>query len=253
MMSDIPQDLIEEILSRVPAASLRRLRSTCKLWNDLFKDGRFRENHIRKAPKQSRILMLNDYKISSLNVNLNVAPPAAVEFKGPLVLKDSHSCSQQVDIEDIFHCDGLLLCTIRNDRHRLMVWNPYLGETRWIQIFQTTTNSSSDLRYSFALGYQNNNFCRSSRILKCWHSIDPMMVFEVYELSSGSWRVFDDIALDCCILPKCGVSFKGNAYWLAFGQTVGLLLGFDFTRDTFIRLCLPQAMEFCYLNLSVVN
>ncbi|WZZ43142.1 hypothetical protein YC2023_039401 [Brassica napus] len=111
------------IVFRVLAASWKRLRSTCKLWNDLFKDGIFREKHFRKAPTQSRIIMLYDYRICSLDVNLNVASPA-IEFKSPLglFLKDS----QQVDIDEIFHCDGLLLCSIKDDT-RLIIWNPCLG------------------------------------------------------------------------------------------------------------------------------
>ncbi|CDY54056.1 BnaA02g36420D [Brassica napus] len=70
-MSDLPEDLIEEILSRVPAASLKRFRTTCKRWNALLKDQGFTEKHFRKAPNQSQVLF------------------------GFLV----------------FHCDGLLLCT----------------------------------------------------------------------------------------------------------------------------------------------
>ena len=67
--------------------------------------------------------MLYDYRICSLDVNLNVASPA-IEFKSPLglFLKDS----QQVDIDEIFHCDGLLLCSIKDDT-RLIIWNPCLG------------------------------------------------------------------------------------------------------------------------------
>ncbi|KAL9284353.1 putative F-box domain-containing protein [Arabidopsis thaliana] len=43
MISDLPEDLIEEILYRVPVASLRSLRATCKRWyhQALFKDPRF--------------------------------------------------------------------------------------------------------------------------------------------------------------------------------------------------------------------
>ncbi|WZZ29657.1 hypothetical protein YC2023_013058 [Brassica napus] len=40
-MSDLPCDLIEEILCRVPATSLRHLRSTCKQWNLLFNEMNF--------------------------------------------------------------------------------------------------------------------------------------------------------------------------------------------------------------------
>lgn len=253
MMSDMPQDLIEEILSRVPAASLKRLRSTCKLWNHLFKDQRFTEKHFRKAPKQSRFLISNDYRICSVNVNLNVAPP-------PIEFKDFDSCSeQQIDVVEVFHCDGLLLCnTHKDNKYRLMVWNPCLGETRWIRT--TTNNSKSFYKCSIALGYQNHKSFRSYKILNCWstsYSLDQGDAgFEIYELSSdSSWRVLDDdLALNCSTLPNCGVSMKGNAYWLVLEKTGAyLLLGFDFTSDSFRRFCLPPVPYPLIMVLSVVR
>ncbi|KAG7638372.1 F-box-like domain superfamily [Arabidopsis thaliana x Arabidopsis arenosa] len=41
-MSDLPRELVEEILSRVPVKSMREVRVTCKTWNALSK-------HIGKA------------------------------------------------------------------------------------------------------------------------------------------------------------------------------------------------------------
>jgi len=41
-MSDLPRELVEEILSRVPVKSMREVRVTCKTWNALSK-------HISKA------------------------------------------------------------------------------------------------------------------------------------------------------------------------------------------------------------
>ncbi|VYS54341.1 unnamed protein product [Arabidopsis thaliana] len=41
-MSDLPRELVEEILSRVPVKSMREVRLTCKTWNALSK-------HIGKA------------------------------------------------------------------------------------------------------------------------------------------------------------------------------------------------------------
>ncbi|CAF2077662.1 unnamed protein product [Brassica napus] len=52
MMSDLPWDLVEVILGRVPAISLKRLRSSCKRWNRLFNDKEFARKHFHKAPKQ---------------------------------------------------------------------------------------------------------------------------------------------------------------------------------------------------------
>ncbi|CAL9221912.1 unnamed protein product [Arabidopsis halleri] len=119
-MSDLPLNLVEEILSRVPATSLKRLLSTCKRWNALFKNKRFTVKHFSKAPKEFMVLMLKECRVFPVNVNLNVAPPS-LEFEGALGLKDSHSNSEQVDIVHVFHCDGLVLCTTKDNR--LVVWN----------------------------------------------------------------------------------------------------------------------------------
>ncbi|KAF3510673.1 hypothetical protein F2Q69_00004096 [Brassica cretica] len=210
---------------------------------------RFTEKHFRKAPKQSRILISNDYRICSVKVNLNVAPP-------PIEFKDFHPCSQQVHVVEVFHCDGLLLWTIRNDnKYRFMVWNPCSGETRWME---TTPNSESFSTRILALGYQNNKSFGSYKILSCWstsYSLDQGDAgFKIYDLSSDSWRVLeDDFVLNCSTLPNRGVSFKGNAYWLVLEKTSYLLLGFDFTSDSFRRFCLPPVPNPRNLMLSVVR
>ncbi|KAF3601927.1 hypothetical protein F2Q69_00037093 [Brassica cretica] len=114
-MSQLPRDLVEEeILCRVPALSLRRLRSTCKRWNRLFKDSRFARNHFEKAKKKSFVLMLTkEFRIFSLNVHLRGMPSA--EFEGELSLFDKQRSSNSaiLDISQVFHCDGLLLCIIK--------------------------------------------------------------------------------------------------------------------------------------------
>ncbi|CAA7045688.1 unnamed protein product [Microthlaspi erraticum] len=243
MKFDLPKDVVEEILSRVPAKSLKRLRSTCKLWNSLFTDKGFTEKHCRNAPKQSLVLMLKE-----LRVGLNTGA-SHVDFKGALALEDSHSNPQQVDISTVFHCDSLLLCTTRNNRRHVVVWNPCLGETKWIQL------KTCDPGYhSFALGYENNQSCRSYKILRWYYHGDRVVVLEMYDFGSDSWRNLDLGALNCCIQQN-DVSFKGDTYWLARIDSKSdlLLVSFDFTSESFRRLCLPAFQDPGWMSLSVVR
>ncbi|ESQ43586.1 hypothetical protein EUTSA_v10015889mg, partial [Eutrema salsugineum] len=157
-MSDVPQDLLEEILSKVSTTSLKGRQSTCKRWNALLKDQRFAKKHLCKAAKKSQLLILKEYRVFPMSVYLNVAPPS-IAFKGSLSLRDSHPYLEEVHIGKVSHCDGLLLCTTKD--YRFVVWNPCLGETRWIQHKNSYTGYSK-----FALGYQNNNkVCRIYKIL----------------------------------------------------------------------------------------
>ncbi|XP_006412628.2 LOW QUALITY PROTEIN: putative F-box only protein 9, partial [Eutrema salsugineum] len=155
-MSDLPSELVEEILSRVPATILKRFRSICKRWKALFKDRRFTEKNSGKAPKQSLILlvMLTELITFSVSNSLNVADLSSIEFKVPLGLKNITHLSDSEKVREVFHCGGLLLCTITPCE--LVVWNPCLGETRWIQ---PKIDFKGWSKYS--LGYENNKFCLS--------------------------------------------------------------------------------------------
>jgi len=121
-ISELSQDLLEEILCRVPAISLKKLRSTCKLWNSLFIDKRVARNHFDKAAKQSLILMVtNKLRVCSLSLNLNETP--SVKVRNEL---------RRVTVSQVFHCDGLLLY-INGVDTIMVVWNPFMGQTRWVQ------------------------------------------------------------------------------------------------------------------------
>ncbi|KAJ4873389.1 putative F-box protein [Raphanus sativus] len=109
-MTMLPDNLVEEeILSRVPATSLKRLRSTCKLWNGIFNDTRFAKVHFDKAAKQYMVLkLMEENRLCS--------------FRGDELGLIDPLYSAEFKISHVFHCDGLLVCTSEN--RRIVVWNP---------------------------------------------------------------------------------------------------------------------------------
>ncbi|KAF8109654.1 hypothetical protein N665_0093s0007 [Sinapis alba] len=134
---NLPEDLLVEILSKVPAISLARFRTTSKGWNTLIRDGRLAKKHYANAPKQSLLILLNKFRVCLLSVNLcgvhnNIAPPP-VKITSQLRLKDPlSSSSEEVDIQDVFHCEGLLLCTTKDNRR--VVLNPCTGKTIHVSV-----------------------------------------------------------------------------------------------------------------------
>nr|ABE65952.1 F-box protein-like protein [Arabidopsis thaliana] len=73
MMSDLPHDLVEEILSRLPLISLKAMRSTCKTWNVLSKHRSFANKHIGNVTASGKrdLIMIKDCKVYSIGVNLH--------------------------------------------------------------------------------------------------------------------------------------------------------------------------------------
>ncbi|KAJ4891269.1 putative F-box protein [Raphanus sativus] len=171
-ISDLSCDLVEEILSRVPITCLGAVRSTCKRWNTLSKS-----RLLCKAESKQQFVrfMTKNSKLCSLRFNLHKEGFSVKEI------------SDSFGISKVLVCDGLLLCvTVTRDekdeiiQQRLMVWNPYLGQTRWIQPARTAYHCESDI---YALGYDNN---------RCNHKIlrHSKKECEIYDFKSDSWRIY---------------------------------------------------------------
>ncbi|KAH0927104.1 hypothetical protein HID58_019360 [Brassica napus] len=233
MISDLPRDVAEEVLSRLPVTSLGRVRSTCKKWNTLTKDEGFIKKHLGKNQRR-KVVMLLDYKVYLMSIDL-LTPPS-IERIGKLVSLNHEdpaaAAADGVDISCIFHCDGLLLCITKDKtNHRLVVWNPYSGQTRWIEPRDSYNRFD---RYMYALGYKKNN-CSLHKLLRFVDFYDPSLKrrvgkFELYSFNSNS------VITVACLS-------RGNTYWFAEEKLVDVvapgtdlrdfLLCFDFTKERF--------------------
>uniref|UniRef100_A0A1J3IAB6 F-box protein n=4 Tax=Noccaea caerulescens TaxID=107243 RepID=A0A1J3IAB6_NOCCA len=250
---DLPKELVEEeMLTRVPATYLKGLGSTCKRWNRLFNgDRRFARKHSDKAAKQFLGLTLTRaFRICPIIVYRDGKVPC-LEVKTELSLVDPHSKypGAQFDVSRVFHCDGHLLCT-SVDESRFVVWNPFTGETRW---FQPSYRGGKGR--AFALGYGKN---KSYKILS--YHYGEKKDFEIYEFSSDSWRVVDDIMPVGWMLGYSGisVSLKGSTYWFGFGidetKTVSVsLVKFDFSTEKCVLVPLPYQCKDSVFEAACVS
>ncbi|CAA7038368.1 unnamed protein product [Microthlaspi erraticum] len=231
MFSDLPKEIEEEILSRVPVESLRQLRATAKRWyhHPLFRDPKFIKRHFDRTPpsKYHKAIVLHEFKIQSMSSYLFHRRISPSKF----LLIDPVS-NKKVDIAHAFHCDGILLCTNTKD-NRFVAWKPFKGQTRWIQPRENGMMSSYR---SYALGYDNKELCRSYKILR---SLEDQTV-EMYEFKSDSWRNLDGVSPGGSF-ESLGVSLKGNAYWISRrgGAKEYSLLEFDFSTEKFQNHYLP--------------
>ncbi|XP_018461063.2 putative F-box protein At3g17500 [Raphanus sativus] len=246
----LPWDLEDEILSRVPAPSLRRLRFSCKRWNALFKDQEFIKKHSDKAAKQHLVLMLNNLKVYSMNVNLheihtNVVDPhklmSLIVFNNP----------EKFKVCKIFHCDGLLLCTTLD--FKLVIWNPCTGQIRWIP-FSDRYNTNSN----FVLGYDNN---KTYKILRCSRGSPARNVgvveYGIYDFGSHSWKNLNNVTPKYSYIVSEGVSLKGNIYWIVLDKEKQYVLrSFHFSTKRFGEISIPFSnigVDSCPTALSVVR
>ncbi|KAF3534918.1 hypothetical protein DY000_02041948 [Brassica cretica] len=155
-----------------------------------------------------------------------------------LSLKDYNN-SEVADIVTVIQCDGLLLCTTTEGE--LVVWNPCLGETRWIKY--NDGRRCFRRKAMFTLRYENNQSCRCYKIMMFldWYDIggeyDQDGEFEIYDFNSNTWRFIN--ARNCIFNKSEGVTLNGNTYWI----NIGYLLSFDFTGERFKRWYFPLTSQ----------
>ncbi|EOA39399.1 hypothetical protein CARUB_v10012489mg [Capsella rubella] len=267
MISQLPQDLIEEIVYRVPVTSLRRLRSTCKGWyhQALFKDPRFIKKHFDKTARQYHALMLFGNTVCPMSSIVDRVTRVVSIYPHRLALPHR---DEFVSLSEAFHCDGILLCSLLM-KTMIVVWNPFSGQTRWIQVTQLQDHYIG----AYALGYNNKELCRSYKILRfrCqygklaaswgWGALNVTpepegnFISEIYEFSSNLWRNLDSVLPDQAYLkPSGGVSLNGNTYWMSCNKKGHYsLLSFDFSTEKFQRLCAPFHHEPCHIDTRVLS
>ncbi|CAN7112271.1 unnamed protein product [Brassica rapa subsp. narinosa] len=55
MISDLPRDMAEEVLSKLPITALRGVRFTCKNWNTIISNDRSFTKKVHQCCKSRRI------------------------------------------------------------------------------------------------------------------------------------------------------------------------------------------------------
>ncbi|EOA33011.1 hypothetical protein CARUB_v10016342mg [Capsella rubella] len=249
-ISNLPRDLVEEVLCRTPLTSLRRVRSTCKNWNTLSRCESFAKKYLagQAREREFMVVIMMDFRVYLMRVNLhnnnNNNLESYLKCEGELI-----SLGDEVKISQVFHCDGLLLCiNISEEKTRLVVWNPYWGHTRTIE---PTHNFPSIHMYSYAFGYDKSS--KSHKILMFMNMRDE---FNIYDFNSDSWRVLNVTTTHWTIwFTHYGVTLKGNVYLFAREKANHcdfFLVCFDFTRDTFGPL-LPLPFAQCLIHRDTMS
>ncbi|XP_010458569.1 PREDICTED: putative F-box/LRR-repeat/kelch-repeat protein At1g11620 [Camelina sativa] len=236
---ELPSDLIEEILSRVPARSLGRLRYTCKQWKTLIAEPRFVNKHwLHMRCREQQFTIFSNEHIVSLSfgstisyVGIDFNKPEKIGLKLPFPIALTPAMN---------HCDGLLLYVTKS---MLLVSNPLLNQKRWIKGSQGFDHSMD----VYGLGYTSNQSSGSYDYkivrFRCSFSTHNSSRLEVYAFKSESWKVVVDKNFNGFYgVPFSSVCLRGTPYWLGYnkdGKRLTSIQNFDFLQERFEPLYLP--------------
>jgi len=261
MAKELPEDLVTEILVRLPIVSLLRFKCVSKSWYALITHQNFITKHLQHNNSNRNILLkmrdkiTKDYVVSTLSYEtlqlsrIQPAPPSVFGI-------------DWVSISIVGSCNGLV-CLHDQLEKLTVIWNPATKETKVVLKSNLPRYPSVIDCIGFGFDAKTNDY-KIINLLSPYDEPDSirsekMIQSEVYSLSADSWKQGDSPlcgTIDTCI---CGLNtyINGMASWEARVDDWEGVLSFDMSDEVFRKTQLPNDVlnhserHFFLLNESI--
>lgn len=253
----LPDELVLEIISRLPAKPLMRFRCVNKFFNSMISDPSFLQMHLKKSQRNRH------FTVISVQFSENKPLFDAITFPISRLLENSCTTiysDNYYRLNEYFLIGSYngLICLFDRDRcnlPRLCFWNPATREKSEVLL------ARSDNRFLFTFGYDASNKTYKVVAFRVQYDDDlgKTSIVKVFSLGDNSWR---DIQCFPVIPIYCGDGFRNNGVycsgtinWLAlcgdfdwehnssitFEQYV--ILSLDLSTETYTQLLLPRGFN----------
>lgn len=194
----VQEELIEEILSRLPVKTLLRFKTVSKSWNNLISETRFWKLHLKQSMidhNRIKIMYLHDCH-TSLVYDARTGRPEDTDE----------------DTSFLAYCNGLFCISIAED---VFLWNPSTAQTRRISNseIEFPTHSRTWASVFFGLGYHSASDDYKLVRISMFGRIDFQTEVKIYSRNSDNWRRIQDFPYE---FPYgCpGVYVNGCLHWI---------------------------------------
>ncbi|KAI3459628.1 hypothetical protein Pfo_016291 [Paulownia fortunei] len=220
--SNLPTDIIQTVLSRLPVKSLLRFRTVSKSWNTMISDPRFVQIHLQQSKSSnSQNLFLRRY--SDIK-GFALVKLEGRKFQAETVLEAPYGWAAVV-----CSCDGVLLLSDFSDR-TYVLWNPC---------------SRTETMFSFP--YCFDDYRISYGIC---HDLDFKVViisltyYAVFSCKNKSWTERKEFSYRGGIISDSGLSVNGAIYWIwTTYKCIKEIMYFDPRDEKFKMLQKPESVK----------
>ncbi|KAK6135610.1 hypothetical protein DH2020_030658 [Rehmannia glutinosa] len=231
-MSDIPSEILLEMLLRLPAKSLFRFRTVCKAWRRIIDDPSFIKSHNNNQHSDTTLFIrtstgtLYSLSLDSLNYTNGQQTIDVTHVKN--VVRQG---VPRLPAFPVASCHGLILISHYDIKKIWVIWNPLTGE------FHELPQPDIDVRLiGSGLGYDSvsddykvvriDEMCRNGKVV--------YQTF-VYSLKLNSWKMIRDCPCDFSWGSQ-GVFLNGALHWISWDMIIAL----DLAVEDYRQLPLPS-------------
>ncbi|KAL7218724.1 hypothetical protein ACSBR2_011907 [Camellia fascicularis] len=258
MSDNLPQEVVFDILARLPAKSLLQMRCVCKSWNSLINSPSFITSHINQtlSNNSNELLLLRHHTDGkdqfTVHCNNNTFNECTT-FDCPFTNWAKYY------LRVVGSCDGLV-CLSSHDQTMILL-NPSIK--RCLNLPTTRVTYKSHGSYMFILGFgfdpltNDFNVVRLVYFHKSFGYRLPAEV-DVYMLNIGTWRTVNTVALSYNLTQCVSHAFVNRVcHWIGFEAMTKeirhyLILSFNISTEVFREIKLPDCVANAFRLIASV-
>ncbi|KAL1548477.1 F-box protein CPR1-like [Salvia divinorum] len=232
--SDLPQEILIDIFSRLPAKSVGKCRCLAKTWQTLLSSTQFIKSHLNRIPPHENLMLITP----SGSVYSAASVDGAVSSK----LQSPENITELAG-----SCDGLVLLV--DDEDRKLLVNPITMQL--IEITDSPLALTKGESFSmYGLGHDMISDDYKIVVLSYWDSDNECnpdcadTFVDVYSVGRGVWRRAVNSPYDHAVPHlACGAFVSGKIHWLASSREEGypsVIAAFDLAREVFDEMPAPK-------------
>ncbi|KAJ9553926.1 hypothetical protein OSB04_017971 [Centaurea solstitialis] len=262
-IENLPGELLSEILIRVPAKPLARMRCVSKPWNALLSKPSFIKSHLHcwmHANDEIYLVLANGGLCVPFSITAHLSRSPRLEltnfFKLPLTISPSESQT----VRFLGSVNGLICFCYQSDYDHfadhitsysdlvIQIWNPSLSTVLTLPPCQLLPNRFSDCtNVYFWFGYDPKT--DDYKLFKLISRFEECLQVEVYSLRKDSWGLINQrfpshVTQILDVNKICVDGCDGRLHWLgSIGNERKLvtMVAFDLGMETFSEISLPQS------------
>lgn len=235
-VTELPEDILFDILSWLPVILLLQIKSVCKSWYFAISNPKFIKLHLdRTIANEKPSIIFSSFRSSAVLVSSihRRSPENALNLHLPPPFNGFHLVSS---------CNGVI-CLGTDDV--ISLWNPSTKGYKYLPVplynLQACQKAYPATKGFVSLGFGFDSLSNDYRVVRIINQGNSQVQVELYSANADLW---EEIKVQKPILVQrktCDAFVKDVLYWLSMD---GLgLVSFDLRRKAFELISLPPRCE----------
>ncbi|XP_026433097.1 F-box/kelch-repeat protein At3g06240-like [Papaver somniferum] len=244
--SKLPENVIINILVRLPAKSTLRFRCVCKQWLKLTSDHDFIKLHFEIATENGNLRLMvgreNMYSTNLGSIFHNVNRSKKIFHKEVLEI-DYPFKARRWGMSVVGSCNGLLC--VANLAQQICIWNPLTNMYKVVSSLSLDVLGCHGNILGFKYGFCYDSHAEEYKVVRIIDLEYDFSVIEVYVEGSNTFEAYTRIPFSFTFGDVFGVLVNGNLHWIGNHRSGSgsLILAFRIRDESFAELPLPENVK----------